>query len=116
MTESAARDSIVDMKDLLERRFIIRQNWVAILGVSLCVYFAYHLIQGERSYARLIGLRQAISRDTAEYNTLLADREKLEHRVEMLRPGSINPDYLEERARYMLGYRTSDDRDVIVKR
>lgn len=73
-------------------------------------------MQGDRSYSRLIGLEQAISRGTESYGQLRVDREKLEHRVEMLRPGSINPDYLEERVRYMLGYRTDSDRDLIVGR
>ena len=104
------------MKDLLERRYVFRQNWVAILGLSLCVYFSYHLIQGERSYVRLIGLEQAIAREDSHYQTLVASREKLEHRVEMLRPGSINRDYLEERARYMLGYRSDADLDLILHR
>jgi cell division protein FtsB len=104
------------MKELLERRYVLRQNWVTILGAVLCLYFSYHLIQGDRSYGRLIGLEQAITRDTQSYDNLLAEREKLEHRVEMLRPGSINPDYLEERARYMLGYRTESERDLLMPR
>ena len=103
------------MKTLLERRYLFRQNWVFILGLSLCLYFSYHLIQGERSYIRLIGLRQAIAREEANYQKLTADEAKLTQKVEMLRPGSINRDYLEERVRTMLGYRSDAEMDVILK-
>lgn len=104
------------MRDFFDRRYAIRQNWVFILGVLLSVYFSYHLLQGERSYIRLIGLNQAIARETAHAENLVAAREELTKKVEMLRPGSMNRDFLEERARTVLGYRTPDDMDVILKK
>lgn len=103
------------MRDLLDRRYRFRQNWVFVLGFALSLYFSYHLIQGERSYIRLIGLEQGIARETAQYDQLTKEREALAEKVQMLRPGSINRDYLEERARAMLGYRAPDEMDVIAR-
>jgi cell division protein FtsB len=85
---------------------------VFILGVSLCFYFSYLLIQGERSYGRLIGLESAIERGTVDLGRLQAERDDMQTRVEMLRPGSINHDYLEERARAMIGYRAPGETDM----
>ena len=90
-----------------------RQNWVFMGGVFLCLYFTYFIVQGDRSYVRLIGLRMAISRSESEYERLKTDRADLERKVDMLRPGSINRDYLEERARVMLGYRNPGEVDVV---
>ena len=102
-----------NMRELFERRYVLRQNGLAILGLALCFYFAYHLIQGDRSYGQLIGLQQASLRAEKEYETVKAEREKLEHQVVMLRPGSLNRDYLEERARAMLGVRTPEEIDIL---
>jgi cell division protein FtsB len=103
------------MSTVLPRRYVLRQNWVMILGIVLCLYFAYHLVLGERSYVRLIGLRHAIARTEVDIVAANQAHASLEKQVEMLRPGSLNRDYLEERARLMLGYRSADDIDVMVK-
>ena len=44
-----------------------------------------------------------------EYETVTAERQKLETKVVMMRPGSINKDLLEERIRSVLGYRYEDE-------
>ena len=41
---------------------------------------------------------------STEFDALLGEREKLENKVVMMRPGSINKDLLEERIRSVLGY------------
>lgn len=98
---------------LTQNRSAVRQNWVFMGGVFLCLYFSYFIVQGDRSYIRLLGLRSAITRSELEYEKTKADRIELARKVDMLRPGSINRDYLEERARAMLGYRAPGEVDVI---
>lgn len=104
------------MRDIIPPPRRLRQNWVFGLGLVLSIYFAYHLIQGERSYIRLIGLNQAIARETNSHEKLKTEHVELAHRVQMLRPGSINRDFLEERARSVLGYRAPQEMDVILGR
>ncbi len=101
---------------LTQNRSTVRQNWVFIGGVFLCLYFTYFIIQGDRSYIRLLGLRSAIGRSEVEYEQVKVDRIDLARKVDMLRPGSINRDYLEERARAMLGYRSPGEVDVVKPR
>jgi len=100
------------MKTLIRKRYIIKQNLIAIIGFCLCFYFSYHAMLGERSYLRLITLEREVAKVEAEYEVYYAQRSALERRVVMLRPGSIDPDLLEERARYVLGYARPDERLV----
>jgi cell division protein FtsB len=101
------------MKRLLEQRYLVRKNFLTLMGMGLFLYFSYHLIQGERSYMRYISLGQSVQtleKDTAQ---LQEQRKELESKVSMMRPGSINRDLLEERARVVLGFRREGEKDVL---
>lgn len=98
------------MKRLIEQRYIVRQNFIAIIGICLSVYFCYHLVAGERGYLRFMSLERQISAAEQEYQGLSSERQSIEQKVVMMRPGSINRDLLEERAREVLGYRYQDEK------
>lgn len=102
------------MKRLVEQRYLVRRNVLAIVGLGLCVYFSWHVVAGERSLLRLQSLEKKIAITETELQATRAGREKLESRVIKLRPGSIDPDLLEERARAMLGYARPDEQIVIL--
>lgn len=78
------------------------------------MYFSYHLIQGERSYMRYISLNQTVQTMEKQASDLQTKRKELETRVAMMRPGSINRDLLEERARVVLGFRRDGEKDVLM--
>ncbi len=99
---------------MLQNGQIIRRNLIAVVGLFLCVYFAYHVLAGERSYLRLSSLEQQISSVEQEYNTFSSDRVNLERKVVMMRPGSVDRDLLEERVRAVLGYRSHDERVLVI--
>ncbi|PZQ48046.1 MAG: septum formation initiator family protein [Micavibrio aeruginosavorus] len=101
------------MKRLIEQRYVFRQNLIIVIGICLSFYFCYHLIAGERSYLRLISLNHQISQTEKQYETRLAQRESLEHKVVMMRPGSVNRDLLEEQARSVLGFHYKDEKVLI---
>lgn len=94
----------------MEYKYVLRRNLLSVIGFSLCLYFSYHLVHGERSGLRLFHLEKRIERLSGEYAALSAEREGLERKVVMLRPGSINRDLLEERARDVLGFVHRDER------
>lgn len=102
------------MKRLIEQRYVVRQNFLTIIGLCLCVYFSYHIGMGERSAFRLMSLERSIDKTNAEFEATRAKRNLLEARVTKLRPGSIDPDLLEERARTVLGYARPDEHVVIL--
>jgi cell division protein FtsB len=101
------------MRRLFEHRGLIRKNIVTLIGIGLCFYFSYHLIQGQRSAARYLTLEQTISRMEEQKLELKVQREDLETKVAMLRPDSVNKDLLEERARIVLGFRKAGELDVL---
>ncbi|MCD8562614.1 MAG: septum formation initiator family protein [Alphaproteobacteria bacterium] len=93
----------------MQPSFSLRRNIPVFIGMFLCLYFSYHIVQGHRSFPALVSLDYQIADKEAELDVLRAERLKLERKVVMLRPGSINKDFLEERVRFMLGYRHPDD-------
>ena len=101
------------MKRLIEQRYVFRQNLIAVIGVCLSFYFCYHLIAGERSYLRLVSLNRQIETTEKQYTLSSAEREALEQKVVMMRPGSVNRDLLEEQSRKVLGYHYKDEKVLI---
>lgn len=102
------------MRQLLEHNDLVRKNLLTLVGLGLCFYFSYHLLQGERSYFRLLSLEQNISETKQANEKLKAEHQALETRVSMLRSGSIDKDLLEERARIVLGFRNQGEKDIMV--
>ena len=103
------------MKKLLEQRYLVRKNLVTLIGIGLFVYFSYHLMLGERSLIRYMTLEKSVATLEQDSFKLAHDHEQLEKKVSMLRPGSINKDLLEERARIVLGFRRPGEVDVLSK-
>lgn len=101
------------MNTLSFQRFTLRQNIPVMVGVFLCLYFSYHALQGHRSFPALLSVHNSIDTRAVELEALRLERGALERRVDMLRPGSLNKDFLEERVRFMLGYRHPDEWFVI---
>lgn len=107
-------DSMGSMKRLINQRYVVRRNILDIIGLCLCAYFAWHVLGGERSLLRLVTLERQVSRVGAELELARHERESLESRVIKMRPGSIDPDLLEERARAVLGYSRADEHVVVL--
>jgi len=93
---------------LLNGRFS-RHNVVLIIGLLLCVYFSYHLIQGNRSLVQLVQVQQEIAVAQVELDGVREVRDGIEAKVIMMRPGSVDRDLLEERIGVVLGYASPED-------
>ncbi|SRR5579862_2064127 len=72
-----------------------------ILGVSLVVYFAYHLVQGDRGLLAWMRLSQEIKQSKITLAELQAEEEPKARRVSLFRT-QIDRDLLDERARATL--------------
>lgn len=101
------------MKRLIEQRYVVRQNIVAVVGVCLSIYFCYHLIAGERSYLRLVSLNSQQAQTEIQLAEATQQRQSIEQKVVMMRPGHVNADLLEEQARKVLGFHYEDEKLVI---
>ncbi len=97
------------MNHLFKHQAVVRENLLYLIGMCLCLYFTYHAVQGNRSLVRMMTLKSQIETKQHERDNFLAERLALEERVSMMRPGSLNRDLLEERARAVLGYKSENE-------
>jgi cell division protein FtsB len=79
-----------------------------ILGISLVVYFAYHLVQGDRGLIAWLRLTQQIDEAHMTLAQVQAERDPLAHRVSLMRD-RLDPDLLDETARSSLNLVGSDE-------
>jgi cell division protein FtsB len=77
--------------------------------VLLLTYFVGHTIYGSRGLLKYLELEDKIEKQLTELDELKAERLSTEHKVTLLRPGSIDKDLLEERSRDVLGYSSRDE-------
>ena len=88
-----------------------RARQIAPQVVFACIagYFAYHAVQGERGLLAYVQLQHQLEQAKAVNQELDGQRAELEQKVKLLRPDSLDPDMLEERAREVLNYAREDE-------
>ncbi len=86
-----------------------------VLGVCVVLYFAYHAVQGDRGIRALLDYESRVDKTRTQLAQIRADREKLEHRVSLLRRTSLDPDLLEERVRAVLNFAHPDEIVIILE-
>jgi len=85
-----------------------------VIGMTVVVYFAYHAVQGDRGLLALGKLRGEVNALQAQVLDVRNERFELQNKVHMLRPETLDPDLLEERARVLLGFGKPDEWIVII--
>lgn len=79
-----------------------RGKVVPFTCLLVLVYFGYHALEGERGLLAWLEVSQRVEDASASLALVTKEREALERRVSSLRPESLDPDMLDERARFML--------------
>ena len=79
---------------------------ILIPGVILCLigYFSYHAVQGDLGLLSYLKLNRQIETLEVQAATISAEQQALEHRVSLMSPVGVDPDLLDERVRYDLGF------------
>ena len=75
-----------------------------ILGACVVGYFLYHTVEGERGWFAMLRLKGEVAAAKDRLSHLQQEHKELDHRVQLMRPNSIDPDLLEEKSREMLDY------------
>jgi len=88
----------------------------SMIGCLAVAYFAYHLVNGERSLLAWRHMDVEIMEAEARLNMLKGERETMERRASLLRPDHLDPDMLEERARSVLNFARPDEVVIIAPR
>ncbi len=94
---------------LNELRTRVRSILGPLFGLCLVAYFTFHLINGERGLIAWIQVRQYIDVAKDIHTDLAAQRRKIEHRIGLMRNESLDPDLLDEQARFMLNLGRPDE-------
>ncbi|MDD3445769.1 MAG: septum formation initiator family protein [Zavarzinia sp.] len=95
----------------IRRRF--RQAVTPTVAICVTAYFGYHLVQGDYGLVSWLRLTHEIEQTKAELDSVTAEREKLDRRVSLLRPESLDLDMIEERARVILGFAHPSDAVIL---
>jgi len=97
------------------RRFRTIINALALYTIAalLIGYFGINAYTGNHGLRARQDLDQEVTQLNGELGTLKAERVIWERRVSLLRPESIDPDMLDERARALLNY--SDPRELTLQ-
>jgi cell division protein FtsB len=75
------------------------RHWLVVLAYGLAVYFGYHAVVGSRGLLAWRQLNRDIAATEQELAAVRAERQELEDKVRRLRPGSLDPDLIDELAR-----------------
>ncbi len=97
------------------KRFRTVLNALALYTIAALVigYFGVNAYSGNRGLRAKQDLDQQIAELSAELDALKAERANWERRVSLLKPESIDPDMLVERARVLLNY--ADPRELTLR-
>jgi cell division protein FtsB len=96
-------------------RFRAALNALALYSIAAALigYFGVNAYDGNYGLRARQDLDQQIAQLSGELATLKFERASWERRVSLLRPESIDPDMLDERARVLLNY--ADPRDLTLR-
>jgi cell division protein FtsB len=91
----------------------IKRRCRAAIAPFLCVcavaYFGFHFVQGERGLIAWLRLSQQIEVTDARLQLATVERQRLEHRIDLLGPDRLDADMLDERSRAVLGLAHPDE-------
>ncbi len=87
----------------------VKRAAVPLVFLGLAGYFAYHAVEGDHGLIAWVKLEREQVELTEQLRQLRAQRRDLEHRVTLMRPESLDPDMLDERARAILNLTHPND-------
>jgi len=87
------------------RRSVARffgRSVIPAVCTAIIAYFGYYAVLGARGYDALHVTDAQLSMENSKLASLHIDRMRLQHRIDLLEPGHVDPDMLEEVAREQL--------------
>lgn len=99
----------------------VLKRFIPLIGLALVIgYLSYHALHGEQGYLNHLRIQAQISAAEAELADVRQARQHMEDRVARLKAegpdGSVDVDYLEERARAVLRFAHPDEIVVQIDR
>ena len=88
---------------------------IAMVGLGVVGYFAYHAIHGDRGLLAWKALDRDVTEARADLEVIRAEHVTLERRVNLLRIDSLDLDMLDEWSRRVLNYSARDEAVIFTK-
>ncbi|HEU0117711.1 MAG TPA: septum formation initiator family protein [Alphaproteobacteria bacterium] len=89
-----------------------RQIFTSVICACIVCYFLYRTIEGDHGWLAMLRLQNETEASQANLSQLQQEHKELAHRVQLMRPSSLDPDLLDEKSREMLDY--SKPNEIIV--
>jgi len=90
-----------------------RRVGFAVLNVAVMGYFGYNVISGDHGLLSKWRLADQVAQLERKLGKLDLQRIQLEHKVSLVRPESLDPDMLDERARVILNLAHPNDITIL---
>ncbi|MGV2976032.1 septum formation initiator family protein [Roseibium alexandrii] len=95
------------------KQSFLRRLITPVLAIAALGYFGFHAMNGELGVVGRAMIELQVAELEGELQLLVAERRELAARVSLLRPESLDPDMLDERARLYLNLVHSDELVVL---
>ncbi|MCX2722649.1 FtsB family cell division protein [Roseibium salinum] len=95
------------------KQSILRRLITPAIAIAALGYFGFHAMSGELGMVGRALIESQVSELEAELAQVSAERRELVSRVSLLRPESLDPDMLDERARLHLNLVHGDELVVL---
>jgi|SRR5271154_5881777 cell division protein FtsB len=86
--------------------YSVTRFFSALVVPAICAatiaYFGYYTVAGSRGLLALTETRARLAVAHEQLASVTDERKRLEHRIQLLQPGSVDPDLVEELARSQL--------------
>jgi len=80
------------------------QTILSVLAACIVAYFIYHTIQGDHGWMAMLRLKNEVSTAEDNLSQLQKEHQDLDHRIQLIKPESLDPDLLDEESRKSLNY------------
>ncbi len=94
----------------------LRQALIPIACIVVLGYFAYHAVYGRHGFIAWLDIQNRIDTLQHQLSEVETKRGQLDRQVALLRPESLDPDLLDERARAALGYGGANEVVIFLER
>ncbi len=90
-------------------RRLLTTGRLPLICSAIVLYYAFHAIYGAHGLITRTDIEKRIAHKEVQLSELVAQRAEIERRIELMKPGQIDPDILDERLRLLLGYGREDE-------
>lgn len=87
----------------------LRHALIPLVCLIVLSYFAYHAVYGRHGFIAWLSLQNSVDTLERQLAEVRATHRRLDQQVSLLRPESLDPDLLDERARATLGLANPND-------